>query len=57
MRELLETPMTKKKTPNILEKHGSIFAWLEHYRKKRELKAAFRRKPKPAKVKALDENV
>jgi len=47
--------MPKKKTPSLF-KYGSINAWLEHFRKKRELKAAFRRKPKPAKFKPLDEN-
>jgi hypothetical protein len=55
MQELLETLMTKKKTPSLF-KYGSINDWLEHLRKKRELKAAFRRQPKPAKVKPLDEN-
>ena len=45
-----------KKKLNRIAEHGSIFAWMEYRRKKSELKAAFRRKPKPAKVKPLDEN-
>jgi hypothetical protein len=48
--------MSKKNIFNRIAEHGSIFAWLEYRRKKSELKAAFRRKPKPAKVKPLDED-
>lgn len=48
--------MSEKTILNRIAEHGSIFAWLEYRRKKSELKAAFRRKPRPAKVKPLDEN-
>lgn len=40
---------------SIFDKFASIHQWMEHQRMKRELKAAFRRKPKPAMVKIPDE--
>ena len=40
-----------------MEGFNSIWEWMQHVKKKSELKAALRRNPKPAKVRIPDEDV